>query len=64
MTTDNNQTPYLMSIPKAAKHFGIGEKKLRALAKELGSRIVVKNGTHSLIRVEALEEYIRTTDHL
>lgn len=64
MTTDNHQTPYLMSIPKAAKHFGIGEKKLRALAKELGSRIVVKNGTHSLIRVEALEEYIRTTDHL
>ena len=26
MTTDNHQTPYLMSIPKAAKHFGIGEK--------------------------------------
>ena len=64
MTTNNNQTPYLMSIPKAAKHFGIGEKKLRTLAKELGSRIVVMNGTHSRIKIDALEEYIRTTEPL
>lgn len=64
MKNNNNHIPYLMSIKKAAKHVGIGEKKLRSLAKELGSLIVVKNGAHSYIKIDALKEYIRTTDHI
>lgn len=64
MNTNDNQTPYLMTIRKAARHFGIGEKKLRSLAKTLGSRIVIKNGTRSMIKMEALEEYIRNAEHI
>ena len=64
MHTNDNHIPYLMTIKNAAAYFGIGQKKLRGLAEELGSKIAVTSGNRLLIKRTELEAYIRTANNI
>lgn len=55
---------YLLSIKEAASYFRIGEKKLRSLAKEHGSRIAVMDGNRTLIKRTAMEAFIEEAEVL
>ena len=61
MHTNDNHTPYLMSIREAANYFGIGQKKLRQLAKDMGPEIAVTSGNRLLIKRIKLEAYLHTS---
>ena len=60
MYTNDIHTPYLMSIKEAAIYFGLGQKKLRQLAKDMGPEIAVTSGNRTLIKRIELEVYLRT----
>ena len=60
MHTNDIHIPYLMSIREAANYFGIGQKKLRQLANNMGPEIAVTSGNRLLIKRIKLEAYLRT----
>lgn len=49
---------FLLTIKEAAAYFRLGEKKLRALAKEYGERIAVLDGNRVLIKRIAMENFL------
>jgi predicted DNA-binding transcriptional regulator AlpA len=49
---------YLLSIPEAAKHFGIGRDKLYALCSTDNTMPVIKIGQYKKINVRLMEEWI------
>lgn len=49
---------FLLSIKESATYFGVGEKKLRALAREHGERIAVMDGNRTLIKRVAMEQFL------
>lgn len=55
---------YLLTIKEAAAYFRVGEKKLRALAREHGSRISVMDGNRTLIKRVAMEAFIEESEVL
>ena len=55
---------YLLSIKEAAAYFRIGEKKLRALAREHGARIAVMDGNRTLIKRIAMEAFVTEAEVL
>ena len=61
MNTNDIHTPYLMSIKEAAIYFGLGQKKLRQLAKDMGPEIAVTSGNRLLIKRIKLEAYLHTS---
>ena len=63
MNTEIN-IKYLLSIKEAASYFHVGEKKLRALAREHGARIAVMDGNRTLIKRAAMEAFITEAEVL
>ena len=63
MNTEIN-IKYLLTIKEAASYFRIGEKKLRALAREHGARIAVMDGNRTLIKRIAMEAFITEAEVL
>lgn len=49
---------FLLTIKESAAYFRLGEKKLRALAKEHGERIAVQDGNRVLIKRIAMENFL------
>ena len=62
MNNENSHIPYLMTIKEAADYFGIGQKRLRTLYKNLGPVIGATRGNRVMIKRTALEEYIRNAE--
>lgn len=53
-----------LSFEQAARYSGIGIKKLRKIAQDPNCPFVMKSGKKRLIKREAFEEYIRTSDEI
>lgn len=51
-----------LTFEEAAAYSGLGVNKLRVLASVDGCSFVIKNGTHALIKREALEEFLNYTN--
>lgn len=51
-----------LTFEEAAAYSGLGVNKLRVLASVDGCSFVIKNGTHTLIKREALEEFLNYTN--
>lgn len=49
---------FLLTVAEATAYFGIGEKKIRELAKEPDTDFTVKNGNKLLIRRKDFEKYL------
>ena len=53
---------FLLTIKEAAAYFRLGEKKLRALAKEYGAQIAVQDGNRVLIKRVAMEVFLTSCE--
>lgn len=53
---------YSLSIPEAAEYYGIGEKRLRAIAAEhAGDGFIIEIGSHIRFKRRLFEEYLDKT---
>ncbi len=53
---------YSLSIPEAAEYYGIGEKRLRAIAAEhVSDGVVIEIGSHVRFKRRLFEEFLDKT---